>query len=123
MAVIHDTDVRIIRDTIVRHLVERIETTPAIQEPFTHVFLQNVFPNDVYQQMLQCLPAVEGYNHAADRHYGNGQHIRSMYPLSRAGLAKLSATDQAFWTAIASALTADEIKRALFNNLAADLSF
>jgi len=117
------SDSRAIRDAIVGHLTARIEATPAIQEPFTHVFLENVFPANIYREMLTSLPDAERYDRAADRHYGNGKHIRSMYSLSKTGLAKLSSTKQAFWEAIASALTAPEIKCALFKNLAADLSF
>jgi hypothetical protein len=117
------SDGKRIRDAVVRHLTARIEATPAIQVPFTHVFLENVFPADLYREMLDSLPDAEGYDHAADRHYGNGQYVRMRYALSKPGLAKLSPEKQAFWGAIASALTAPEIKCALFANLAADLSF
>ena len=114
---------RKVRDAIVRHLVARIEATSAIQEPFTHVFLQNVFPDDIYKQMLETLPNPETYMHAADRHYGNGKHMRSFYNLSKPGLTGLPSPEQSFWATIASALTAEEVKCAMFRNLAVDLSF
>jgi hypothetical protein len=114
---------RQVRDAIVQHLVARIEATPAIQEPFTHVFLQNVFPDDIYKQMLDTLPNHETYAHAADRHYGNGKHMRSFYNLSKSDLTRLPSPEQSFWATIASALTAEEVKCAMFRNLAVDLSF
>ena len=112
-----------LRKTVISHLVERIEATPAINEPFAHIYLENVFPADIYARLLKSLPAPEKYDHAADRHYGNGQHVRSMFALSKAALNRLSAEERGLWTAVAAALTDDEIKRALFRKLACDLTF
>jgi len=112
-----------IRTAVVDHLVRCIDGAEAIQEPFGHVYLENVFPNEIYQKMLNGLPSPDVYARAADRHYGNGQHVRSMYALSKTGLAELSASEQQFWGAMASALTAEDVKRAMFRKLSADLSF
>jgi len=108
---------------VLKHLLGRIKSTPALEEPFAHIYLENVFPADVYDQLLRSLPPHEIYDSAAERHYGNGKHIRSMYALSHQGLARLSAEQQAFWRAIAAGLTAPDLKEAMFQKLGKDLTF
>lgn len=112
---------RRIADSILNHLIGRIEATPAIHEPFDHVYLEDVFPPDLYAQMLRSFPATETYTRAAERHYGNGQHIRSMYPLSETGLAQLSDDLRELWQGVVAALTAPALKEAMYKKLARDL--
>lgn len=108
---------------ILDHLLERIEKTPAIHEPFDHIYLEEVFPAAVYDQLLHGLPPDTIYSRAAERHYGNMQHIRSMFALSQANLDLLDAEQQALWRAVAEALTAPQLKQAMFSRLARDLAF
>src|ERR1019366_50098 len=109
--------------SILDHMLERIGDSAAVREPFAHVYLEEVFPVDVYRQLLRSLPAHEIYDRAADRHYGNGELIRSMYPLSQERLKRLSGEQQDLWRAVAAALTAPEVKEAMFKKLACDLAF
>jgi hypothetical protein len=118
---LYTTQSRNITTTVLEHLLKRIECTPAIHEPFAHVYLEEVFPSDLYERLLCSLPPHEIYDRAADRHYGNGQHIRSMYALSHDQLARLSAEQQEVWRGVAAALTAPELKEAMFKKLARDL--
>lgn len=116
-------DAKRIADEVLGHLLGRIEATAAVHEPFDHIYLEEVFPADLYEQLLQSFPPEEMYERAAERHYGNGQHVRSMYALSHAGLARLPGVQQEIWRGVAMALTAPEIKQAMFKKLARDLSF
>ena len=67
---------------VLDHLLARIECTPALDDPFGHIYLEEVFPADIYERMLHQLPPHETYDMAADRHYGNGHEH------GEAGLAK-----------------------------------
>jgi hypothetical protein len=110
---------------VLDHLLERIEGTPAIDEPFSHIYLTEVFPADVYEQVLQQLPDPKLFNRTAERHHGRGEagYVRSMFALTPSNLAQLAAHQRALWSAIAEALTDPELKRAMFTKLAKDLAF
>src|SRR5262249_39328885 len=97
----------------------------AINEPFSHVYLEDVFPADIYEQLLALLPSPQRYNSAAERHYGNGDgsFVRWMFPLTPDKIAGLSTEQKELWRGVASALTAPALKCAVFAKLARDLSF
>jgi hypothetical protein len=87
--------------------------------------LEEVFPPDLYEQLLECLPHPEMYAKAADRHYGatESESVRAMFALTPGNLDKLSVPQHALLAGIAAALTAPELKRAMFAKLAKDLAF
>jgi len=114
---------RKITTMVLDHLLRRIAHTPAMHEPFGHIYLEEVFSSDLYERLLHSLPPHDSYERAAERHYGNGQHVRSMYALSKNGLASLSGEHQELWRGIAVALTEPELKQAMFTKLARDLTF
>lgn len=110
---------------VVDHLVNRIRETKAEDWPFSHMYLTDVLPEDVFEYLLEHFPAQEQYASAAERHYGNaeGQFVRSMFALTTTSLEKLPAGPQTVWRAVAAALTAPETKRAVFTTLRKDLAF
>ncbi len=110
---------------VLDHLLKTIEATPALDEPFCHIYLENVFPQDIYQQLRANLPDTKLYTTAADRHYnqGDGQFTRSMFPLTAAQLAVLPADQRQLLASVAAALTAPALKQAMYAKLAKDLAF
>jgi hypothetical protein len=113
-----------IASRVLEHLLRRIDSTPALDEPFSHIYLEEVFPWDLYERMLNHLPTAELYNRTAERHHGDGEggYTRAMFPLIPAKLAQLSPAQQTLWEGIAVALAAPELKRAMFTKLARDLA-
>src|SRR5262249_16696619 len=107
------------------HLVGKIASTPAQDEPFSPIYLEGVFPEDVSRQLLSHLPDPAWYSAAAERHYGrgNGGPVRSMSLLTPPNLAGLPDLPRELWEGIAAALTAPELKLVLFRKLARDLAF
>jgi hypothetical protein len=110
---------------VLEHLLHRIDCTPAVDEPFSHIYLEDVFPTDIYEQLLNLLPDPKLYNGTAERHYGhgNGAYVRWMFPLTQAKVDGLSLAQQELWRGIGAALTAPELKRAMFTKLSRDLAF
>ena len=109
---------------VLQHLLARIDSTAAVDEPFSHIYLEQVFPTDIYEQLLSHLPHPELYTSAAERHYNNGGlFVRWMFALTPAKLACLSASQQELFRGLAAALTAPELKRAMYTKLAKDLAF
>jgi hypothetical protein len=110
---------------VLEHLLQRIDCTPAVDTPFAHIYLEDVFPPELYARLVSLFPAPELYQGAAERHYGKaeGEFVRSMFLLTPTNLASLSADQQALWWGIAVALTAPELKVAMFAKMAGDLAF
>jgi hypothetical protein len=117
--------VREVSCRVLEHLLRRLDRTPAIEKPFSHIYLEDVFPADIYEQMLSLLPDPTHYSSAAERHYdsNNGGFVRWNYLLTRDKLVCLSSEQQELWSGIAAALTSPELKRAMFRKLARDLAF
>jgi hypothetical protein len=107
------------------HLLRCVECTAALDEPFSHIYLDNVLPDAIYRRMLASLPEPTRYRSAAERHhaYGGAAFTRSMFALTPANLATLSTGQQDLWRGVAAALTAPELKRAVYGKLAKDLAF
>jgi hypothetical protein len=87
------------------------------------MYLEQVFPQDLYQRLLNQFPDLKLYNPAAERHYGQGGFTRAMFQLTPARLALLPAGQRELWAGLAAALSAPEVKNAMFTKLAKDLAF
>jgi hypothetical protein len=110
---------------ILDHLRNRIERTDAEFRPFAHIFLNQVFPSDVYEQMLYHLPDPSLYWSANEKHYGRGDGgvVRSLFELTTDRIAELHWESREFWREVTGALTAPELKGIMFAKLAPDLAF
>jgi hypothetical protein len=112
---------RAIAARALEHILSRVAATPAIDEPFSHIFLEDLFPQDVYERLLAALPDPEIYDTAAERYRGDTGFVRRQYALTTASVDKIP--DQDVWRGVAAALTAPELKGAMFARLATDLAY
>lgn len=110
---------------ILDHLLRRIDATPAQHEPFAHIYLEDVLPADVYAGLLAHLPDPALYVGTAERHHGHGAggYTRSQLALTPPNLARLPDEARGLYRSLGAALTAPELKRAMFAKLAKDLAF
>jgi hypothetical protein len=109
---------------VLDHLVRQVERTPALDYPFSHFYLQEALPPNLYEQMLRHLPEAGLYGRAAERHRkGEAQYTRWSFLLTPANLALLSREQEELWSGIAAALTAPALKEAVYRKLAKDLAF
>ena len=108
---------------VLDHLLMQIEKTNVIAEPFSHFYLEEVFPEDIYEQMLIQLPVVDLY-HTCHNHQGSeGDYMRATFELSRTRLPELPTDQEDLWRGIASVLTAPELKQAVYRRLAKGMAF
>jgi hypothetical protein len=116
----HEPDWRALRD----HLIARIAETPLQTDPFCHIYVEGIFPASLYPALLQNLPPREAYTPFNLRRYGraNGESTRDMFYLSADYLEKVPVDLARFWNAIVRAMTASELRRAVFAKLAPDLA-
>jgi hypothetical protein len=116
---------REVSNQILKHLLQRINNTPALDEPFGHIYLEKVFPEDIYDRILSSLPRPDQYTSANERYYSGGENkfVRSMFALTQHQMARLSPDQQELWRGVAAALTDPELKQAMYKKLAKDLAF
>ncbi|HKD36712.1 MAG TPA: hypothetical protein VKB78_07920, partial [Pirellulales bacterium] len=50
-----------IRSYVLDHMLHAIDATPAEDDPFSHFYVENVFPDDVYAEMMDELPDPSAY--------------------------------------------------------------
>lgn len=109
---------------VLDHLLAVIEATAVCPIPYSHFYLENAFPESIYKQMLEHLPEAGAYGADNPRKHtrADGLVTRNVISLSEAALAGLPEPRRIFWNEIAAALTAPQLKRAVFARLAKDLS-
>ena len=113
-----------VRTHVLEHMLESLERTPAHDEPFSHFYIENVFPDDVYVEMLDEFPAPDRYHplDASKYHNERGISTRDVFSLDAEHLADLPLSKRELWGAVAAALAAPEVKSLVFRKLATDLS-
>lgn len=126
---------------VLSHIVGVLDRTPVEATPFSHVYVENVFPRDVYSAMLERLPAIEHYRADNPRKKRPGAavlgartraahlveglvHISSSrytLPLNAVRLSPLPREQGAIWSGLADALTSPDLKKKIFTLFADDL--
>jgi hypothetical protein len=109
---------------ILAHMLRVVAETPAEHAPFSHIYLEGVFPLDVYNELVAHLPdaaqyrSIHPYKHSRD----DGVSTRDVFPLVGDELAALPERQRIIWDSVSRALTAPELKVAIFRKLAPDLA-
>jgi hypothetical protein len=106
------------------HMLTRLEDTAVHDKPYSHFYVERFFPNDVYDEMMRLLPAAKCYKALSIEKHQNtlGASTRDVLPLNEEGLNRLPREQHELWGAVAAALVAPELKRAVFRKLATDLA-
>ncbi|MCA9072941.1 MAG: hypothetical protein KDA84_28655, partial [Planctomycetaceae bacterium] len=106
---------------VLEHLLTRIQAATVWDAPFTHMSLQDIFPADVYSELLTHLPPAERYR--TGPRTSNGRHnVRTFYNLTTDGISGFPICCRTLWRGVSAALTDPELKRCLYAKLAPDLS-
>lgn len=102
------------RDSILQSFVRVVEQAPLELEPFGHLRLWPVFPNELYPRLLENLPATDYYGELKneDARLPSGRSARRKLELRPAQLRRLPEAQRTFWNAIASALLSAEVEAA-----------
>lgn len=113
-----------VAERVVDHLVDEIAATELCSDPYSHFYLERAFPNSVFQQMLELLPAHAAFGGDNPRKHTreDGMITRNVISVSPPALAALPEEQKVFWNEIGVALTSTRLKDAVFAKLAKDLS-
>ncbi len=124
-----------IHGAVLSSLVAAIGRARLASEPFSHVYLENPFPPDIYGQMIDGLPGLECFSPDNPPKYGATARrfhapsdgapapasCRYTMPLNDENLVPVPEARRAVWAGVAAALTSDELKSRIFTPFAADL--
>ncbi|MBA4187441.1 MAG: hypothetical protein C0467_05415 [Planctomycetaceae bacterium] len=121
----HPAAVRLLAGRILSHIIQTVKQSPAETRPFGHAYFRDLLPDDVFRAMLDTLPEVGQYASSAERHHKDdgGGYVRAQFPISVTSLDQLAPPGRGLWRAVGAALTAPELKRAVFTKLAPDLAY
>jgi len=111
-------------DRIVTQLVERVTNARVETWPFQHFYMMNVFPEDIYEQIIANLPSKACYLPFNAKRWKNsqGESTRDRLCLTEGELGRIDNSRRLFWEAITEALAADKFQRAIYAKLAGDIA-
>ena len=109
---------------VLDHVIEAIDASVAHDEPFGHCYIENVFPQNFYAEMLSQLPDNEVYHALNPKVWsrGDGESTRDRMLLSKQGLEPLKGEMKSFWTTVTNVITSEQLKRAIFAKLWKDIA-
>jgi hypothetical protein len=129
--------VETVRRAVERQLLTTLAAARVDPDPFSHIALGGVFPDELYDDLLANLPPIDHYYPDNPKKYGRAaarigeqarpdgldapQSCRYLLPLSDDNVARLPEPAQALWGGVQRALMSDDVRRAIFNLFADDL--
>ena len=64
-----------VRNYVLDHMLHALDDTPAHDEPFSHFYVENVFPDDVYAEMMEQMPDPTAYKPLSVENYHNAAGV------------------------------------------------
>jgi hypothetical protein len=97
------------------HVISAVEGAPLQVEPFCHSYVQDVFPEDVYEELLSSLPAPRHFEplYHKDALKPDGGTTRSTFTLDAAHIADLPARQRSVLERVAAVVGAEALRDAL----------
>lgn len=112
-----------IAKSILNHWDEKFQSLSIENEPYQHFYLENIWPDDVYDKLLHHLPSHDLYRPLNIKQWVNsdGVSTRDKCYFSET-LDKMEPEAAFFWKQIVIALTSRKLKNYLFQNFKRDIS-
>ena len=114
-----------LRNRILEHMLARVGVEAMVDDPFPHLLMRSLFPDDVYERMLAELPPLDQYEafHYHKHHTETGESNRKRFRFDNECLLALDQKRQKLWFAVRSALGHPQFKAAVFGKLAEGLAY
>jgi hypothetical protein len=112
-------------DRLITHFKAVFAQATVENEPFQHFYLEGVFPNDVYERLLTCLPSEESkYKAFNPKRYkdSQGRPTRKTIVLDEEGLAIIEPENRRFWSDVATAITSESFRSIVYEKFMNDIS-
>ena len=103
-----------------------VDAAPASEAPFPHLVLDHVFPDDLYDAMMNAMPVVSDYRPMSGRAKGldaaDGTHTRVKIDLFPEYIRHLPPEKRAVWDVVGRVLCSDTVRDAFVRRLAKPLA-
>src|SRR5262245_36114602 len=113
-------------DRLATFIVQSIEGARVVEKPFFDLEFDQVFPDDIYAQILALMPESSDYRPMHGRSKGHdlvdGTHTRVKIDLFPEYIRNLPAEKRALWDIVGRALCSEPVKQAFIQQLAPGLS-
>jgi hypothetical protein len=102
---------------VINHIVDAIDHAPEEKIPFFHLRLQDVFPSDLYAQLLQLMPEPSDYRMMSGRtkrstRIYEGVSTRTKMDLLPEYIYHLPSEKRHYWDLVSKAICSDEVQAA-----------
>src|SRR5215470_8033419 len=100
-------------DVLLRnHLIGRVNAAQLERNPFCHVYMEGIFPSDLYDVVLRSLPPASLYSPLNLRKWvrSDGTSTRDQYFLTPENLAKLPTQAAQLWRSLVRAVSDGALK-------------
>jgi hypothetical protein len=113
-----------VANDVLVHLLMRMASVKAEDQPFPHFFVENIFPQHVYDRMLASQPVPEAMVPMGEKHEnGDGTYNRHELALMPETMQSIAPEHRDFWTGVHRALTSPQFKMCVFGKLRAGLAY
>lgn len=112
-------------DRVIDHVAKAIDGAPYSEKPFVHLTFRDIFPQDIYQEMLKAMPSARDYRALPGRRNVNikadGSSTRVKMDLFPEYIRKLPADKREVWDVVGKALCSEKVREAFVRKLAPGL--
>ncbi|MEQ1952579.1 hypothetical protein ABMA59_14325 [Mesorhizobium sp. CN2-181] len=108
-------------ESISSFVAQSIDDARLVEKPFPHLEFDRVFPDDVYERILELMPQSADYrpmHGRSKKRNSSGAHTRVKIDLFPEYIRHLPPEKRAFWNAVGKALRSDKVLEALRRRLA-----
>lgn len=105
------------------HLLGALEQADVHDQPFSHLYVEQFFPNGLYWELLDSLPAPDAYYPMAEKRLTeDGDYTRTGFDLTAENANAMSGNARDVFHEVIETLSDERFKRMVFRLLATDLS-
>jgi hypothetical protein len=112
-------------ERVIDHVANAIEAAPRAEKPFLHLTFKDIFPQDIYSEMLKSMPQAHDYRALPGRKGFNlkadGSSTRVKMDLFPEYIRKLPAEKRSVWNVVGKALCSAKVREAFKRKLAPGL--
>lgn len=114
-----------LENLVLTHMVSAVNAAQACDEPYSHVYIENVFPQDFYDQIRSSFPDVGLYSPQNIKVWKrpDGTSTRDRLFVTDEAVSRIDEERRGLWRTVSSLLTSEALKKAVFRRVAKDLAF
>ena len=114
---------RSLYEYVMEHCLDVIGSTVPEEQPFPHLLLKGIFPDDIFQKLLDAYPPSDGFVKANPKHHSNeyGGSTRQRMTLCESSLETLPHNDHVLWSTVRAAISSTGFRNAIFSKLSSGL--